>query len=125
MEVPVAEIVLLDLIEQGKILLADIATQDVQPIVEGLRTPSGVAISPDGTLVFGDSEDGIVYRLRDVGCLYDLDGDGQIGLGDLAILLSNYGESGMTYDDGDFTGDGYVGLDDLAALLGEYGTDCP
>ena len=59
-------------------------------------------------------------------CFGDLDGDGDVGLSDLAQLLSNYGEtSGMTYEDGDLDGDGDVDLADLAALLGVYGTTCP
>jgi hypothetical protein len=59
-------------------------------------------------------------------CFGDLDGDGEVGLSDLAQLLANYGEpSGMTYFDGDLDGDGDVDLSDLAALLAEYGTDCP
>jgi hypothetical protein len=58
-------------------------------------------------------------------CFGDLDGDGVIGLSDLAQLLSNYGEtSGMAYEDGDLDGDGDVDLADLAALLGVYGTTC-
>ena len=58
-------------------------------------------------------------------CFGDLDGDGEVGLSDLAQLLSNYGEtSGMTYEDGDLDGDGDVDLADLAALLAVYGTTC-
>jgi hypothetical protein len=59
-------------------------------------------------------------------CFGDLDGDGQVGLSDLATLLSNYGTtSGMTYEDGDLDGDEDVDLADLAALLAVYGTTCP
>ena len=58
-------------------------------------------------------------------CLGDLNGDGQIGLSDLATLLAHYGKTGMTYDDGDLDGDGDVDLSDLAALLAVYGTMCP
>jgi hypothetical protein len=61
-----------------------------------------------------------------VPCPGDLDGDGEIGLGDLAVLLANYGApSGMTYEDGDLDGDGDIDLADLAALLAVYGTTCP
>jgi hypothetical protein len=59
-------------------------------------------------------------------CFGDLNGDGEIGLSDLAELLSNYGTtSGATYEDGDLDGDGDVQLADLAALLAVYGTQCP
>jgi hypothetical protein len=58
-------------------------------------------------------------------CFADLDGDGEIGLGDLATLLANYGTtSGMAYEDGDLDGDEDVDLADLAALLAVYGTTC-
>jgi hypothetical protein len=56
-------------------------------------------------------------------CPADLDGDGTIGLGDLAILLGNYERPGGP-DEGDLTGDGFVGLADLAIMLSVYGTDC-
>ncbi|MEP0846250.1 MAG: trypsin-like serine protease [Phycisphaerae bacterium] len=59
-------------------------------------------------------------------CPGDLDGDGQVGLGDLSRLLGNFGvSSGMSYDDGDLTGDGAVDLADLSRLLELYGSSCP
>ena len=51
----------------------------------------------------------------------DLDCDGDVDLGDLAALLSNYGMSGAGYEDGDLDGDGDVDLSDLAGLLSNYG----
>jgi hypothetical protein len=58
--------------------------------------------------------------------LGDIDGDCQIALGDLAVLLSHYGTpSGALYADGDVDGDGDVDLNDLALLLASYGTTCP
>ncbi len=57
--------------------------------------------------------------------LGDLDGNLIVDLGDLAILLANYGlTAGATYDQGDFESDGDVDLGDLAILLAEYGVDC-
>jgi hypothetical protein len=47
----------------------------------------------------------------------DLDGDGVVGAPDLAIMLGNWGNSGI----GDLDGDGVVGPADLAALLGAWG----
>ena len=59
-------------------------------------------------------------------CFGDLDHDGEIGLSDLAQLLSNYGTtSGAVYEDGDLDADGDVDLADLAGLLSVYGTTCP
>jgi hypothetical protein len=64
-----------------------------------------------------------------VGLIGDLNGDGEIGIADLAQLLSNYGmTSGATYEMGDIEplgGDSDVDLADLAALLAAYGTTCP
>jgi len=55
----------------------------------------------------------------------DLDGDGDVDLSDLAILLANYGTTGGAgFEDGDLDGDGDVDLADLAALLAVYGTTC-
>lgn len=52
-------------------------------------------------------------------CPADLDGDGQVGASDLAILLGSWGGTGAA----DFDGGG-VGASDLAILLGSWGA-CP
>jgi hypothetical protein len=58
-------------------------------------------------------------------CLGDFDGDGTVGLGDLAVLLDNYGTtSGATGTDGDLNCDGRINLTDLAGLLSVYGSTC-
>jgi len=57
-------------------------------------------------------------------CPADFDGNGVVDLGDLAILLANFGTpSGAT--DGDTDGDGDVDLSDLAVLLSAFGSPCP
>ncbi len=58
-------------------------------------------------------------------CPEDLDGDGTIGLGDLSIMLANYGSTNANPEDGDLDGDGDVDLSDLSVLLAVYGQDCP
>lgn len=50
-------------------------------------------------------------------CAEDLDGDGSVGGGDLAILLAAWGRPGT----GDLDGDGIVLGSDLGALLGAWG----
>ena len=59
-------------------------------------------------------------------CPSDLDGDGRIGLSDLASLLVSFGTvEGASHDQGDTNGDGAVDLVDLANLLADYGSVCP
>jgi hypothetical protein len=53
-------------------------------------------------------------------CPADLDGDNQVGAGDLAILIGTWNQMGVPAD---FNGDG-VGADDLALLIGAWGP-CP
>ena len=52
-----------------------------------------------------------------------IDGSGSVDLGDLAVLLANFG-TGTTNADGDLNGDGIVDLGDLAMLLGLFGSTC-
>ena len=58
-------------------------------------------------------------------CEADFNDDGQRNLADLGILLGNYNESGMGFEDGDANGDGIVNLSDLGILLAVYNTPCP
>ncbi|RMF84434.1 MAG: hypothetical protein D6744_03120 [Planctomycetota bacterium] len=57
-------------------------------------------------------------------CQSDIDGDGVVGLTDLAVLLSNF-ETGTTREEGDINGDGTVDLTDLAMLLSAFDVPCP
>jgi len=50
-------------------------------------------------------------------CPADLDGDGVVGAGDLAILISAWGGGGAA----DLSGDGIVGAADLAEVIGAWG----
>lgn len=59
-------------------------------------------------------------------CPASIDGDSQVGLSDLARLLSHFGTtSGATFRDGDLDGDGDVDIGDLAFLLSRFGSTCP
>jgi hypothetical protein len=80
----------------------------------GLFKPSPTPTIPFAALVPGDD------------CPADLDGDGVVNLGDLALLLGGYGAtSGATPEQGDLNGDGDVDLEDLSTLLSVFGDACP
>jgi hypothetical protein len=86
---------------------------------------------PNGVIDICDINNGTSDDLNGNGvpdeceCWGDLDGDWDIDLSDLAILLSKYGMTeGAVYADGDLDADGNVDLTDLAALLAVYGTTC-
>jgi hypothetical protein len=84
-------------------------------------------------LVFGTTKDTAVDHQQHLvrlavgdNCPADLNGDGSVGLADLAILLSHFGTpSGATQADGDLNASGSVDLADLAILLAAFGSDCP
>ncbi len=97
------------------------------------REPCSVAIEDldgDGDAdlaVANDADDNISVLLNrsEPTCFGDLDGDWDIDLADLAILVAHYGMiGGVPYEDGNLDCDGDVDLTDLAALLGVYGTGC-
>jgi len=55
----------------------------------------------------------------------DIDHDGDVDLGDLSVLLANFGVlSGATFEDGDIDGDGDVDLADLGVALATFGNSC-
>lgn len=66
----------------------------------------------------------LVFGTTGAPCPGDLDGDNDVDLADLALLLGAYQGSGITSPGGDLDGDGDTDLQDLAALLAVYGTTC-
>ncbi len=80
------------------------------------RPNSGVGIPP---------VDMGAHEAQPAACPGDLDGDNQVSLTDLAILLSNFGRtSGVDDSFGDIDLDGDVDLTDLAQLLARFGSTC-
>lgn len=62
----------------------------------------------------------------DDGCPTDLDKDGDTDIGDMAILLSNFGlpSDQRAFPCSDIDGNGAVGIEDLAVLLSNFGLPC-
>jgi hypothetical protein len=58
------------------------------------------------------------------GCLGDLDGDNDVDLADLAVMLADFGCAGGGCA-GDLDGDGDTDLTDLSTQLSLFGTVCP
>ena len=56
-------------------------------------------------------------------CASDLDGDGIIAVGDVLLLLGQFGC--LTNCSADITGDDAVTTADMLAILAEFGMTCP
>jgi outer membrane protein assembly factor BamB len=100
---------------------------DADFVVEHYAGTGGSPALADGTL-YSLGQDGLFAFHPSPACLADLDGDGVVGLSDLAALLGAYGSAsgGIGFDsDADLNRDGVVDLADLAELLGSYGEECP
>ncbi len=88
---------------------------------------SSWAAAISGSIALVANEEGATFvDISDCGneaCPGDLDSNRAVGLSDLAILLSHFGEAGGATD-GDLDGDAAVGLSDLALLLNAFGSAC-
>ena len=51
----------------------------------------------------------------------DANGDGQVDINDLTIVLANFGLTGAVWSQGEFTGSGTVDINDLTIALANYG----
>jgi len=59
------------------------------------------------------------YEFQGLTCEWDLDGDGNVGITDLLLLLGDFGSCDGS--PADFDGDGCVGIVDLLTLIGNFG----
>jgi uncharacterized protein (DUF2141 family) len=71
-----------------------------------------------GAFNFG-STPGEYFTVRGPG---DANGDGRVDINDLTVVLTNYGKTGMVWNQGDLNGDGKVDINDLTIVLTNYGT---
>lgn len=101
-----------------------------------LFAPGNLTLAPEGELFAtltgrtsavgfptGDNFSFAIYR-SDPACPEDLNGDQLVDLGDLSILLANFGTTGADPGDGDIDADGDVDLGDLSLLLVRFGLPC-
>ncbi len=51
----------------------------------------------------------------------DVNLDGRVDVNDLTIVLTNFGKSGMAWNEGDLNGDGTVDVNDLTIVLSSFG----
>lgn len=72
--------------------------------------------------------DAVAYleaQLQPPACPGDADGDGMVGLGDLALMIQNWDTAVPAGTQGDLDQDGFVGLSDLAIAIQNWDSVCP
>ena len=104
------------------------ALNDLVPFDPNLNLESAMGINQAGQIAVGarsddlDASVGVLLSLIEKGIPGDLDGDGQVGVKDLLILLGNWGPCDQcTKCPADLNSDCVVGVDDLLILLGNWG----
>jgi hypothetical protein len=68
-----------------------------------------------------DSVYGVYWARFQVASFGDANMDGAVNLDDFNVVASNFGQSSMNWQQGDFTGDGNVNLDDFNLLASNFG----
>ena len=86
---------------------------------EGSLTLSGSTLYGMATYG-GTNNEGTVFALHLLPG--DANNDGTVDINDLTIVLNNYGRTGMTWSQGEFTGGGTVDINDLTIVLANYNT---
>ncbi|MCH2133805.1 MAG: plastocyanin/azurin family copper-binding protein [Phycisphaerales bacterium] len=82
------------------------------------NTPTQV----DGEWV--DNGGNVIEEICPSDCPGDVDGNGEVGVDDLLLLLGEYGTDCSSGCDSDLDGNGAVNVDDLLEMLGYYGDQC-
>ncbi len=111
-------------VQEQKLLASDGATGDrfgTSVAISGATAIVGAPYDDDNG---GDSGSAYLFDAAAPGmCPWDLDGDGVVGVGDLLILVANFGPCDRECP-ADFDEDGFVGVSDLLALIANFG-ECP
>lgn len=55
-------------------------------------------------------------------CVGDINGDYVVGMSDMLLILTNWGD--LYWEDGDINGDGFFTVTDVQIVLGQWGTIC-
>jgi probable HAF family extracellular repeat protein len=75
----------------------------------------------DGSVTIGGTLDAKRAFLLTPAISGDANLDGRVDVNDLTIVLAHFGQSGMTWTEGEFTGSGTVDVNDLTIVLANYG----
>ena len=89
----------------------------------GFVLDNATAIDDNGDIAgYGHDAAGNVEQAFQLQALLpgDANEDGRVDINDLTIVLSNYGQTGTTWSQGEFTGDGRVDINDLTIVLAHY-----
>jgi Ca2+-binding EF-hand superfamily protein len=73
-----------------------------------------------------DTTSAIIEILNITAKIYDITGDGYVGIDDIVLVAEHFGEdpSSPNWDPRcDVTGDGYVGIDDIVLVAEHFGED--
>ncbi len=90
----------------------------------GFTLDNATAIDDNGDIAgYGHDANGNVEQAFLLQALLpgDANEDDRVDVNDLTIVLSNFGQTGMTWSQGEFTGDGKVDVNDLTIALAHYG----
>lgn len=96
----------------------------------GWQLHSAVDVTADGTKICGNASlDGatlvpFLATIPPPPCEGDADGDGFVGLADIAKVILNWDDSGVAGGRGDIDADGQVGMHDVALVLMHFGEAC-
>lgn len=93
-------------------------------VTAALVNQDGRVETPDLDVDFGLVVSGVLPPVKTPACPGDADGDGAVGLADVALIVQNWDTVGLPGTLGDLDNDGARGLADLAIVINNWGTAC-